>query len=446
MSDNIAKKPRILVADDVEAMLKLMSHILTNNGFEVETASDGEECLNKIETFQPDLIILDIMMPKLHGIDALKKIKTVFASHNVGVIICTAKDYKPDQDLVKELGAFDIIIKPFNHKEFLNKVRNYFSISGEIVPQKDDKTDTVSVEPYIPQIDSSDGLLRLWGTRGSMPIGGLRYARHGGNTSCVSIEKDEDIIIFDAGTGIRELGLSLLSQQKRKNIHLFITHTHWDHIQGFPFFAPAYIPSNEIVVYAASGFGKDLKSIFRGQLDRDYFPVQLEDMRATIEFKHLVESPVVINNKKIFWEYTNHPGATIGYKIDIADKIIGYISDNEFLKGYLGNPETLKRDDRLLAPHIKLIEFISDIDILLGEAQYTNEEYKSKIGWGHSSLTNACILAKLAGVKRWIIVHHDPMHDDEFLQKKLCLTKQIFKNLNYIINVTHGFDDMMEYL
>ena len=161
--------------------------------------------------------------------------------------------------------------------------------------------------------------------------------RHGGDTSCVEVGQGAESLIIDAGSGIRELGVKLARGGPRR-VHLFITHTHWDHIQGFPFFAPLFIPGFEVVVYGASGFGKDLESIFRGQVDRDYFPVQFEDMRAKIDFVVLSPEPVQVGGLSVTWEYTQHPQATIGYKVEVGGRKVAYASDDEFLIGYHGSP------------------------------------------------------------------------------------------------------------
>ncbi len=298
--------------------------------------------------------------------------------------------------------------------------------------------------PYFPAIPGEHPYIHFFGTRGSIPVSGPRFVRHGGNTSCVAIGVGENYFVIDAGSGIRDLGLQLLKDGPRK-IHLFITHTHWDHIQGFPFFAPLFIPGYQVVIYGASGFGKDLKSIFRGQLDRDYFPVQFEDMRAKIDFQILETESVVLNDFKIEWESTHHPAATLGFKVTWKGRTMGYVSDNEFLPGFHGAPQWLDESSKIFAPHAKLIRFLRDVDLLVHEAQYTNQEYMSKVGWGHSSMSNACLLAKLTRAKRWIIPHHDPMHDDATLASKLNLTREVLSTLDHSIEVTHAFDDMIAY-
>ncbi|MBI4626142.1 MAG: MBL fold metallo-hydrolase [Verrucomicrobia bacterium] len=275
-------------------------------------------------------------------------------------------------------------------------------------------------------------------------MSGVRTIRHGGNTSCIEIRHLEEIIICDAGSGIRELGL-LLARGRPRRLDIFITHTHWDHIAGFPFFAPAYIPGFELHVYGARGFKKDLRSVFTGQLDSDYFPVQFEDMKANIEF-HVLEEPALrLGGFEISWEFTHHPAATYAYKIKFGRRSMAYVSDNEFLHGYLGPPQDLQLSSEVAAPYRPLVEFLDGVDLLIGEAQYTNEEYRSKIGWGHSSLSNACVLAQLANVKRWIVTHHDPLHDDDFLDQKLNTTKEVARVIGHPMEVRHGYDGLVEF-
>ena len=302
-----------------------------------------------------------------------------------------------------------------------------------------------SDEVFVPRFDRSGGCCHLWGTRGSIPTSGPQFIRHGGNTSCMEFQYEGERIIFDAGSGIRDLGQCLMKGSHRK-IHLFITHTHWDHIQGFPFFAPAYHPDFDITIYGAKGFGKDLESLFKGQLDQDYFPVQMDDMHANLTFKHLEGDPIRLGDITIKWAFTQHPGATVGYRIEVNGRSIVYIPDNEFLEGYLGSPHEIDIDSEVIKPYRDIVDFASGADLLLHEAQYTQEEYVSKIRWGHSSVANACKLVKLANPKRWIVIHHDPMHNDDFLLEKLNSTRQLLQELGCHSAVAHGFDGFVDYL
>ena len=446
MNDSTRRK--ILVADDVRVNAMIAAASLRQEGFEVEIAQDGEQCLEMTRSVKPDLIILDLLMPKMHGLEVLKQLKSSDETRHIGVIICTAKDFKTEADQARELGAFGFLEKPIQKETLLALIEQFYATDMTHPKQQQQAAQaqgTASDTVFRPAIKADHGTFRFWGTRGSTPVSGTPFVRHGGNTSCMDVEHGGERVIFDAGSGIRDLGLSLMSGKPRK-LHVFITHTHWDHIQGFPFFTPAYVPGYDITIYASPNVDKDLKSIFQGQLDRAYFPVQLEDMQANLTFKHLGEQPVEIGDIKIFWEYTYHPSATVGYKVEIKGKTLAYVTDNEFLKGYLGAPDAITPEDDRIAVHRKLIDFLKDVDVLVHEAQYPNGEYIKKIGWGHSCLSNACALAKLTGARKWVITHHDPEYDDAFLQEKLNLTGQLLRDIGCRIEVAHAYDGMVEYL
>ena len=437
---------RILVAEDVEVISFVMTQLLRQAGYEVALAQDGEECLDLVSSFRPELILLDLMMPKVHGIEVLRRLRADDATKDIGVVVCTAKTFKTEHSRALELGALGFLPKPVTRQQLLSTVEAYFS--GELEPPPDASAASVAVkvgEVYKPVLDRQHGRMTLWGTRGSIPTPGAAFLKHGGNTSCMAIEHGDEVYIFDAGSGIRELGNELM-QGGPKKIHLFITHTHWDHIQGFPFFTPAYVPGYEVTVYGAEGFGKSLEAVFRGQLDQDYFPVQMEDMNAALSFKHLTEDGEEFEGVKVTWEWAQHPGATVGYKIEVEGTTVAWFPDDEFLYGYVGPPSEISLDDPMVAPYRRCIDFLHGVDVLIHEAQYTNEEYPAKIGWGHSSVSNACLLAKFAQVKRWIVTHHDPVHDDRFLELKLNLTRQEIAKLGHAISLDHGYDGMVKFL
>lgn len=448
MSTSTSAKGRILIAEDVRVISFKMAQALQAAGYTVDTAADGEECLNKARQNLPDLVVLDIMMPKMHGIEVLKTMRDEHRTARTGVIVSTAKDYKTEHDEAARLGVFAFLTKPFEPSVLVEKVNAYFARrSGyQGVPEYPSPiiADEVESSTFAPVLDTTRLRYTLWGSRGSTPTPGARFLRHGGNTSCMSVVLGDEQFIFDAGSGIRELGLEVLQSTRRK-LHLFVTHTHWDHIQGFPFFAPAYVPGFEITIYGAEGFGKDLKSVFRGQLDREYFPVQMEDMQSYLKFRQLAENPMPIGSALVSWEFSQHPGATVGYKIEIEDKKIVWVPDNEFLQGYTGPPEDITRDHPLVEPYGRMIDFLADADVVIHEAQYTCEEYPKKVRWGHSSVSNACVLMKLAGVRNWVVTHHDPMHDDALLDTKLQLTRQILERIGHEMQVTHGYDGMTEF-
>jgi phosphoribosyl 1,2-cyclic phosphodiesterase/ActR/RegA family two-component response regulator len=447
MSNTASPKGRILIGEDVRLIATERCRALEQGGYAVEIATDGEKCVAKARALLPDLIVVDLVLPRLHGIDVLETLQADAGTREIGVLICTAKDFLTDQREAAAHGAIAYLVEPVDPAELVAKVDAYFELRSvaPAKPQMNAPEVKASAEVYDLPFDECGNRYALWGSRGSTPTPGARFLKHGGNTSCFCVTYGDVKYIFDAGSGIRELSGELM-RSKRHKVQLFITHTHWDHIQGFPFFTPAYVPGFEITVWGAELFGKDLRSVFSGQLDRDYFPVQMEDMNANLEFRHLPSEPIVFKDVKVSWEYSQHPGATVGYKIDIGGKKIAWVPDNEFLQGYTGDPHAITRDHPQLTPYRKMIQFLSDVDILIHEAQYTPAEYAQKVGWGHSSLTNACLLVKFAGVRRWIVTHHDPQHDDEFLEKKLAMTRLLLRQLEHECSVVHGYDGMTEFL
>jgi phosphoribosyl 1,2-cyclic phosphodiesterase len=230
----------------------------------------------------------------------------------------------------------------------------------------------------------------------------------------VEVRAGKQILIFDAGTGIRDLGNQFLNEFKSQpvTLHLFISHTHWDHIQGFPFFMPAYNKNFQIIVYGPPARDKSLKDLFKFQMDSEYFPVPLGGLNAQIVMQE-VREPFRIDNLQITSFYMNHPAMTLAYKIFDGEKTFIYASDNEpyrytlhaARKDQLGSQYGAELDQ-------KYIDFISGADFIVSEAQYTLEEYKSKVGWGHSPIESIVEFAIKANVKQLALFHHDPSHDD----------------------------------
>src|SRR2546423_5368159 len=254
--------------------------------------------------------------------------------------------------------------------------------------------------------------VRFWGTRGSIAAPGDRTARYGGNTSCVEVRAaDGTIIVLDCGTGARALGLHLANTQSQPlRLHLFIGHTHWDHIQGFPFFVPAFVPGAELNVYAPLGFQQSLEEAMAGQMEYSYFPVKLRDLRSRIHFTELEEGFFRVGGVLVETQYLNHTAPTIAYRLSAGGATIAYVTDHEpFWKpeeGILHHPG----DQRHIA-------FIKGADLVIHDAQYTEEEYAGRVGWGHSTLEYAVDVAMAAGARRVALFHHDPTHDDAAMER-----------------------------
>ena len=265
--------------------------------------------------------------------------------------------------------------------------------------------------------------VRFWGTRGSIPAPGPRTARYGGNTSCVEILADDGtLIICDSGTGIRELGIDLVERQQEVHGHVLLSHTHWDHIQGWPFFGPAFLRGNEFVVHALAGNNRRLDEVLANQMEYTYFPVRLEDMGATITFEESREGEQSIGSARITGHYLNHTSVCLAYRIEADGKPVVYASDTEPHGLRLESAEggTPRRGGR---PHLvheqdrSLAEFVAGADLLIIDAQYTDDEYTNKVGWGHSTTSYAVDIGVFAQVGHLALYHHDPTHGDEMIDR-----------------------------
>jgi phosphoribosyl 1,2-cyclic phosphodiesterase len=259
---------------------------------------------------------------------------------------------------------------------------------------------------------SGDLFVRFWGVRGSIPTPGPRTRRYGGNTSCVEVRVGETLLVFDAGTGMRELGLQLLrAKQKELTVHLFLSHPHWDHIQGFPFFGPAYVSTTTLYVYGPKGDEKNYQ-LLSGQMANAYFPVRFSDLGANIVARSFTGTSVKAGEVKVKSFGQKHPGGSMGFRVESGAKSVVFATDSE-LDQVLVDPTIVKRDpDALRELPDELVQAVQGADLLVADAQYTDEEYLQKVGWGHPRATTVVDLAAQAGVRQLALTHHDPMHSD----------------------------------
>ncbi|OLP19703.1 MBL fold metallo-hydrolase [Leptolyngbya sp. 'hensonii'] len=262
--------------------------------------------------------------------------------------------------------------------------------------------------PHDAPIDSGDIFeVHFWGVRGSIPSPGPETVRYGGNTSCVEMRVGGKRLIFDGGTGLRVLGKHLLSQMPIE-AHIFFTHSHWDHIQGFPFFVPAFIPGNCFQIYGAiAASGETMKQRLTNQMLHPNFPVPIQIMKSDLKFVDLtVGDQVSLGDVTIETGLLNHPNSAMGYRVSWKGHSVVYATDTEHY------PDRVDEN---------LVHLARDADILIYDACYTDQEYNDpkspKTGWGHSTWQAGLEVAKAAGVKRPVMFHHDPNHDDDFLDR-----------------------------
>jgi phosphoribosyl 1,2-cyclic phosphodiesterase len=252
---------------------------------------------------------------------------------------------------------------------------------------------------------------RVWGCRGSLAAPGPETVRYGGNTSCVEVEVDDDIVmILDAGSGIRSLGVTLAAGPP-KAIHILLTHLHLDHLQGLAFFAPFWIAGTELHVWGPPSPTKSLAERVAGYVSPPLFPVHLSDVPSRPTFHDAPEQPWAIGRARVTAQPVSHQGPTIGYRIEADGRAIAYMPDHEPALGI---------DLASLEPEWMSGESLArEADVLLHDAQYTPDEYRDHVGWGHSSVLHAITLAKAARVRQLLLFHHDPSHSDAELEELL---------------------------
>lgn len=259
--------------------------------------------------------------------------------------------------------------------------------------------------------------VKFWGVRGSVPVPGAHTSGVGGNTSCVEVRCGNAILVFDGGTGIRVLGKSLLAQMPL-TLHLFFSHMHWDHIQGFPFFGPAFVPGNTIHMYGGAQVAGHLETAMVGQMESPSFPVRLEQLPATLRFHDLLAGAVVQidADTQVRCAAGNHPGGVLAYRVDHRGRSVVYLTDHE--------PD----GDQPAG----IVALAQDADLLIYDCMYTPEEYRGekdgtpRLGWGHSTFEIGAALAKRCHVGELMLFHHDPDQTDHDVQEKVERTRKLF--------------------
>jgi len=268
--------------------------------------------------------------------------------------------------------------------------------------------------------------ITFWGVRGSIPTPGPSTVQIGGNTSCVELRAGKAILIFDGGTGLRQLGKKLLKEMPL-TAHMFFSHVHWDHIQGFPFFEPAFVAGNVFHLYGGNNVSRTLEETLAGQMDHPNFPVHLTAMGARMTFRDLAEGELVDiddlagGRVKVTNASGNHPQGVYAFRAEHGDKAFVYATDTEHYDGRI--------DD-------KLVKLAKDANVFVYDSQYTPEEYAgtagagaTKKGWGHSTFEEGAKLAKAAGARQLVLFHHDPIQNDAAVREKERRAKALFPNV-----------------
>jgi len=243
--------------------------------------------------------------------------------------------------------------------------------------------------------------------------------RYGGNTSCIELRTDDGaLFILDCGTGLRRLGQELLKEPQPLVGNILLSHTHWDHTQGFAFFDPVFKKGNQFTIFAVSGVDRSLSEVLAGQMDYLYFPLTLDELESTIIFREIGEETFNVGDVQVRTQFLNHTILTLGFRIKSGGRTVVYVADHEPFSTnlYKASVKTPSLADIVHAGDRRHVEFLADADLVIHDAQYTNAEYASKRNWGHSTVEHVLDVAMAANVKQVILSHHDPEHDDDFLQ------------------------------
>jgi phosphoribosyl 1,2-cyclic phosphodiesterase len=284
----------------------------------------------------------------------------------------------------------------------------------------------------------------FWGTRGSIPVSGPQYARYGGNTSCVSVRSDTGhLFIFDAGSGIRPLGIALREAAAADHHHtagyLLLSHSHWDHIQGFPFFQPAFSKSAQFSIVGCCEQVESYAELLSRQMEHCYFPVPLASLPADLRFYTLCDGQYHLDGAELAVLVQKHTLPSTAFRLALGAWSVVYASDNEPLSAPGPATDALMGFD-VIDRH--LVEFARGADLLIHDAQYTLEEYPARIGWGHSVPEIAVDTAIHAGVKRLALFHHDPEHSDAQLDTMAARAQERARRLGSDLEVVSASDGL----
>jgi len=386
---------RIYVVDDDAEVAEYIGDILSEDGHEVSVQTDSTVAAKEIVEQKPDCVLADLMMPGMDGMELCDHLRKHKELADTKLIIISSKSYNYDRKRAFESGVNGYINKPIREKTFTSQIE---------------------------RIMENKMHLKFWGVRGTLPVPGEKTVCFGGNTSCVTIEFARgDFFIFDAGSGIKPLSDWIMSQGNKKiEAKLFISHPHWDHINALPFFVPLYIQGNAFKLYGPRHGDITLHELISAQMDGVYFPITIHEFASSVEFHDLHEEELEFDGITVKSMLLHHPGQCLGYRIEHNGSSICYITDNELY---------LEDDEEHYDPFYvrRLIKFIEGCDVLITDTTYTDEEYKTKVGWGHSCLSQVVDLADRANVKSLCLFHHDPNQDDSAIQAKFETAKQMLE-------------------
>ncbi len=398
----------VLLIDDDEVCRAPAAEFFRRLQWQVIEAVDGQSGLELALKHLPDIILCDLLMPRGNGFQLCRAVRDHAELRHTRIIVCSGRDFPHDRRTASEAGADLYLLKPLP----LTRLREAVDEMMLLRPSTAGQPEAAS------HGEETQTRIKFWGVRGSVPTPGASTVFFGGNTSCVEVRSAGEIIVLDAGSGIRPLGLDLAREFAGRpiNLTLLISHTHWDHIQGFPFFLPAYDSKNKVHVLGYEGARDGLRATLAGQMESPYFPIALNQMPGNIVIEELKEMTFSVGEIPVRACFTNHPGVCVGYRIFTQAGSVVYMPDNETFAKNGSHPDQTALPCTLDSD---VVEFVRDADIFIADSQYDSAEYGSHVGWGHGCLDEVVRLAISANVKRLFLFHHDPAHDDRFISTML---------------------------
>jgi len=407
----------VLIIDDDPAFRKLTGEILKHHGWSVSEAEQGEAGIEMARQLHPQVVLCDLLMPRSNGFQVCRALRADPSLRGIRIIIATGRNFETDKRAALEAGADEYLPKPI-------AINQLMDVLGRLIKDGNGNGKDGFARP------SGPAQFKFWGVRGSIPTPGPGTVKFGGNTSCIEVRVGGEIIILDAGTGLRPLGISLLNEFKEQplNLTLLLTHTHWDHIQGLPFFPPIYRPQNRLRILGYEGARTSLHTVLSGQMESPYFPVTFGELPGNVEIEELRDMKFNVGNVRVEAFFANHPGICVGYRIFSEEGSLAFFPDNELhyphrhSTGHADKPQSL---DFARAEDTKMVEFLHGVDALIMDSQYDSHEYKDHVGWGHGCVDDVVELAMRAEAKKLFLFHHDPDHDDARVEAIIHSAKQI---------------------
>lgn len=417
-----------VIIDDEPVIRGMVARHLANHGWRVLEADNGDDGLKLVLSHRPEAVLCDLLMPGTNGFQVCRLIRSKRDQlGEVLLIVTTGSNFPSDRKNALEAGADHYLLKPVSAQEIVNLLQNVKARDGSACAplastaagQGESGADTAAAATAPVRV-------RFWGVRGEVPVPGPTTVRHGGNTPCVEIRAANQIIVLDAGTGLRALGRQLLAEHGERPIALtlLLTHTHWDHIQGLPFFAPLYGSHHSVTIVGYEGARQSLMKTLAAQMDSPYFPVPMHEIASSLRVREMRELEFLVGRVPVQATFVNHPGITLAYRISTAAGAIVYMPDHEILPFPRERPGSTsatadagKPRDFVDYKNQLLAEFVDGAEVFVCDAQYDAAQYERHIGQGHSCVDDAVELARLAKAKQLVLFHHDPSHDDEAIDR-----------------------------